>query len=51
MPLVQDGGHVVVRALALEEDGQWKKWRPKRTWKKQDDEKRMKVAMSREDVL
>ena len=44
-------GHVLRKALDLEVDGQGKKGRLKRTWKKQVDEESVKVGLSREDAL
>ena len=36
--------------LEFEVECPGKKWRPKRTWKKQVEEESMKVGLSREDV-
>ena len=43
--------HVLRMALVLEVEGQWKKGRPKRTWKRQVEEESVKVGMRREDAL
>ena len=42
---------VLRRALDFEVEGQRKKWRPKRTWKKQVYDGSVKVGLSREDAL
>ena len=44
-------GHVLRRALDFEFEGQRKKWRPKRTWKKQVEEESVKVGRRRKDAL
>ena len=44
-------GHVLRRALDFEVEGQWKKGRPKRTWKKRVEEESVQVGLRREDVL
>ena len=44
-------GHVLRKALDIEGEGQRKKWRLMRTWKKQVEEEIMKVGLSREDAL
>ena len=49
--LGKEDGHVLCRALDFEAEGQRKKWRPKRTWKKQDKEERVKIGLRREDAL
>ena len=49
--LRREGGHVLRRALDLEVEGQRKKWRPKRTWKKKVEEESVKVGLRREDAL
>ena len=41
----------VLRALDFEVEGQSKKGRPKRTWKKQVKEESVKVGLRREDAL
>ena len=43
--------HVLRRPLDFEVEGQRKKGRVKRTWKKQVDEESVKVDLRREDVL
>ena len=42
--LRMEGGNVLKRALQFEVEGHWKKWRPKRTWEKQVEEKSMKLC-------
>ena len=49
--LRRDDGHVLRGLLDFEVDGQRKKGRPKRTWKKQVDEESVKVGLRREDAL
>ena len=49
--LRNEDGHVLRRALDFEVEGRRKKWRPKRTWKKQVEEESVKIGMRREDVL
>ena len=49
--LRREDGHVLRRALDLEVDGQRKKGRPKRTWKKQVEEESMKVGLRMENEL
>ena len=49
--LRREDGHVLRRASDFEAEGQRKKGRPKRTWKKQVEEERMKVGLRREDVF
>ena len=44
-------GNVLRRALDFEVEGQRKKWRLKRTWKKQVEEESVKVGLRREDTL
>ena len=46
-----ENGHVLRRALAFEVEGQWRKRRPKRTWKKQVEKERMKADLIRVDGL
>ena len=43
-------GHVSKRALDFEVEGQRKKGRQKRTWKKQVEEESMKVGLRRKDA-
>ena len=43
-----------VLRMALDDiyiEGQWKKWRLKKTWKKQVEEESVKVGLKREDAL
>ena len=49
--LRREDDHILRWALDLEVEGQRKKWRPKRTWKKQADEESMKVGMRKKDAL
>ena len=49
--LSREDGYVSRRALDFEIEGQRKKGRPKRTWKKQIEEESMKVNLRREDAL
>ena len=49
--LMRVDGHVLRRALVIEVEGQRKKGRPKRTWKKQVEKESIKVGLRREDVL
>ena len=44
-------GHVLRRALDIEVEGQRKKGRPKRTWKKHVEEESVKVGLRRKDAL
>ena len=44
-------GHVLRRALDFAIEGQRKKGRPRRTWKKQVEEESVKVGLRREDAL
>ena len=44
-------GHVLRRALDFEIEGQRKKRRLKRTWRKQGEEEGVKVGLRREDAL
>ena len=43
--------HVLRRAIDCEVEGQRKKGRPKRTWKRQLEEESVKVGLRREDAL
>ena len=45
--LRREDGHPLRRKLYFEVEGQRKKWRPKRTWKKLVDEQSMKDSLSR----
>ena len=47
----REDGHVLRRALDFEVEGQGKKGRPKRTWKKQVGKESMKLGLRREDAL
>ena len=49
--LRREDGHVLRRALDFEDEGQMKKGRPKRTWKRQVEEESIKVGLRRNDVL
>ena len=49
--LRREDGHVLRRALNFEVEGQRKKGRPKRTWKKQVEEESVKVCLRWEDAL
>ena len=49
--LRRENGHVFRRPLDFEVEGQRKKGRPKRTWKKQVEEESVKVGLRMEDVL
>ena len=49
--LRREDGHVLRRALEFEVEGQRKKGRPKRTWKKQVEEEIIKVGLSRDNAL
>ena len=49
--LRREDNHVLRRALYFEVEGQWKKWRPKRTWKKQVEEEGVKIGLRRDDTL
>ena len=49
--LRREDGHILRRALDFEVEGHRKKRRPKRTWKRQVEEKSMTVGLRREDAL
>ena len=49
--LRREDSHVLERAKDFEAEGQRKKGRLKRIWKKQDDKESVKVSLSREDAL
>ena len=49
--LRREDGHVLRRALELEVDGQWKKGRPKRIWKKQVEEESVQFCLRKKDAL
>ena len=44
----RENGHVF-SSLEFEVECQWRKWRPKRTWKKQVEEESIEAALSGED--
>ena len=46
-----EDGYVLRKALDIEVEGQNKKGRSKRTWKKQVEEESVKVGLRREDAL
>ena len=47
----REDGHVLRRALDFEVEGQRKKGRLKRTWKRQVEKESVKVGLRREDAL
>ena len=47
----REDGHVLRRALDFEVEGQRKKRRPKRMWRKQVEEESVNVGLRREDAL
>ena len=49
--LRREDDYVLRNALDFEIEGQRKKARPKRTWKKQVEEKGMNIGLRREDAL
>ena len=49
--LRREDSHVLRRALDFEVDGQWKKGRLKRTWKKKVVDESMKAGLRGEDAL
>ena len=49
--LSREDGHILRRALYFEVEGQRKKRRLKRTWKRQTEEESGKVGLRREDAL
>ena len=49
--LRREDGHILRRTLYFEVEGQRKKRRQKRTWKKQFEEESMKVGLRRKDAL
>ena len=49
--LRREDGHVLRKALDFEVDGQRKKGRMKRTWKKQVEEESVNVGLRRQDAL
>ena len=46
-----EDGHILIRSLDIEVEDQRKKGRPKRTWKRQVEEKVVKVGLRRKDAL
>ena len=49
--LMREDGHVLRRTLDFEVEGQRKKGRPKRTWKRQVEEEHVKVGFRMRDAL
>ena len=49
MELRKEDGHILRRALHLEVEGQRKKGRLKRAWKKQNEEESVKVGLRKEN--
>ena len=49
--LRREDGHILRRALDFEDEGQRKKGRLKRTWKRQVDEESVKICLRMEDAL
>ena len=50
--LRRENGHALMRrALCFNDEGRRKKGRPKRTWRKQVEEKSVKVGLRRKDAL
>ena len=49
--LRREDDHVLRRALDFEVEGQRKKGRPKRTWKKQVEEESVKIGLRMVDAL
>ena len=47
----REDGHILRRACDFEVEDQRNKGRPRRTWKKQDEEESMMVGLRREDAL
>ena len=45
--VLREDGHALRRTLDFEVEGQRKKWRPKRTWKKQVEEESVKISLIR----
>ena len=48
--LKRDVGHILREALDFEVDGQRRKMRPKRTWKRYVEEESVRVILTREDA-
>ena len=49
--LWREDGHIFGRVLDFEVEGQCKKGRPRRTWKKQVEEESVKIGLRRKDTL
>ena len=49
--LRREAGHVLRRLLDIQVDGQWKKGKQKRMWKKRVEEESGNVTLSRECAL
>ena len=49
--LMRDNGHILRRELHFEAEGEWKKGRLNRTWKKQVEKVIMNVGLRREDAF
>ena len=49
--LRREDGHVLRMAFDFEIESQWKKFRPKRTWKMLVEEESIKVGLRRKDSL
>ena len=49
--LRREDGHILRSALDFKVEGQRKKWRLKRTWKKQVEEESVKVGLRRQGAL
>ena len=49
--LRREDGHVLRRVIDIEVEGQTKKGRPKRTWKRQVEEESVKIGLRRKDAL
>ena len=47
----REDSHILKRALDFDVKGQTKKWRVKRTYKKQDEQESEQVGLRREDAL
>ena len=46
-----EDSHALTKTLDFEVEGQRKKWRPKRIWKKPVEEESVKIGLKREDAL
>ena len=49
--LRREDGHVLRRTFNVEVEVHRNKWRPKKTWRKQVEEKSVNVGLRREDAL